>query len=180
MVTKKEFKELQIIEQVELVNKELLQAKGTKAFGSFDCDFSYGFARSILTSEGYDTLDEQIVDGTKIKLFRKLNEEELQEKEKKEEEKKQEAAVVVTVEPVQEAESFYQLAKNIYEVNQEREKEDKTSAKSIPVFEDTWEEFSALLHSEEFKIYERKYIIELMLRSFIDTYKKEEKPELEE
>ena len=72
MITKKDFKELDIEKQVELVNQELKKAKGTKNFGKFDLDFSYGFARTILTSNNYETLDEIVIDGTKIKLFRKM------------------------------------------------------------------------------------------------------------
>ena len=90
MITKKEFKELSIEKQLELVNEELRLSKGTKSFGQFNLDFSYGFARTILTNEGYDTLDEITIDGTKIKLFRKMDENELQQKENKELEKQKE------------------------------------------------------------------------------------------
>ena len=90
MIKKKEFRELDIDKQVELVNEELSKAKGTKNFGTFNLDFSYGFARTILTKENYDTLDEKLIDGIKVKLFRKMNEDELKEKEVKEIKKKEE------------------------------------------------------------------------------------------
>lgn len=165
MITKKEFRELDIDKQVELVNEELSKAKGTKNFGTFDLDFSYGFARTILTKENYDTLDEKLIDGIKVKLFRKMNENELKEKEVKEIKKKEEVIEENNIS------NQTKIAKDMYEKNIEIDTNKKTISKTIPIFEDTFEEFQSLINSNEFKLYEKKYIIELMLRNFINTYK---------
>lgn len=178
MISKKEFRELSIEEQVELVNNELKEAKGTKNFGKMNLDFSYGFARTILTSNNYETLDETTVDGIKIKLFRKMNEDEVKEKEEKLAQKAEVLPLPVentTPVPLPVMQSL--ISSDMYEKNKNIPEDKKTKSRNIPVFEDTYEEFSELIKSDEFKLYEKKYIIELMFRLFIEKYKKEEEQE---
>ena len=176
MITKKEFKELPIEEQVTLVNNELKEAKGTKNFGNFNLDFSYGFARSILTSNGYETLDEITLDNIKIKLFRKMNEEELLAKEEKEKEKESLKQENINIEETKETINLEDLpiiiASDMYNQNLDIEINKKTTSRSLPIFDDTYEEFKELLESNEFKMYEKKYVIELMIRNFLNKYKK--------
>lgn len=175
MITKKEFKELSIDEQVKLVNTELKEAKGTKSFGQFNLDFSYGFARSILTNDGYDTLDEISMDGTKVKLFRKMNEEELQQKENKELEKQKEKEIVVQEPTIIDTNTLQMIiATDMYNKNLEIDENKKTISKTLPIFEDTYKEFQNLLKSNEFKMYEKKYVVELMFRTFLNKYSKED------
>lgn len=166
MITKKDFKELDIEKQVELVNQELKKAKGTKNFGKFDLDFSYGFARTILTSNNYETLDEIVIDGTKIKLFRKMNEDEISQKETKDLEKTKTNEII----PIKN-DLFFNISNDMYLKNEKIAKDKKTISKNIPIFEDTYEEFLEILNSNEFKMYEKKYVIELIFRNFIDKYK---------
>ena len=59
----------------------------------------------------------------------------------------------------------------MYLKNEKIEKDKKTISKNIPIFEDTYEEFLEILNSNEFKMYEKKYVIELIFRNFIDKYK---------
>ena len=67
------------------------------------------------------------------------------------------------------------IASDIYNQNLDINKDKKTINKSLPIFEDTYEEFKNLIDSNEFKIYEKKYIIELMFRTFLKKYKKDDK-----
>lgn len=174
MITKKEFKELKIEEQVELVNNELQEAKGTKNFGKFNLDFSYGFARTILTTNGYETLEETSIDGIKVKLFRKMSKEELKEKESKELEKaeKKETEEKLNSNTIINKDDLHIIISNdMYLKNLEITDDKKTVSKTFPIFEDTYEEFKQLLNSDEFKLYEKKYVVELMFRTFLDKYK---------
>lgn len=173
MLTKKQFKEFDINKQVELVNEELKQAKGTKNFGNFNLDFSYGFARTILTSNNYETLEETIVDGIKIKLFRKMSDTEIEEKETKEQEKniKKEDNLKIEDNLINRDNLHTIISEDMYLKNLEIDENKKTISKSLPIFEDTYLEFQELLHSDEFKLYEKKYIIELMFKTFLEKYK---------
>ena len=174
MITKKEFKEFKIEEQVNLVNQELKEAKGTKNFGKYNLDFSYGFARTILTNNGYETLDETSIDGIKIKLFRKMSDDELKEKENKEleknEKKIEEKIALNPINNINKNDLHIVISNDIYLKNLEITNDKKTISKNFPIFEDTYEEFKQLLTSDEFKLYEKKYIIELMFRTFLDKY----------
>lgn len=171
MVNKNEFREMTVEEQVELVNEELKKAKGTKNFGKTNdgeksLDFSYGFARTILTSNGYETLDDVVIDGTKIKLFRKMTEEEQKDKEEKVI-KKEETETIIDTNALHLIVSEDMFQKNI-DINEEQ----KTKSRSIPVFDNTYEEFQELLKTDEFKLYEKKYVVELMFRMFLEKYGK--------
>jgi hypothetical protein len=171
MINKKEFKELDILQQVDLVNEELKAAKGTKNFGKTNLDFSYGFARTILTSNGYETLDETTIDGVKVKLFRKMNEEELQAKEEKVVAKQEIIEKPIEAHPAIDASQLpIIIASDMYDKNLEIPIEKKTTSRSLPIFDDTYEEFNQLLKSNEFKLYEKKYVVELMFRTFLDKY----------
>lgn len=169
MVTKNEFREMSIEAQVELVNEELKKAKGTKNFGKTNdgeksLDFSYGFARTILTSNGYETLDDIVIDGTKVKLFRKMTEDEMKDKEEK---------VIKKDEPEIDTTSLHLIvAEDMFQKNLDINEENKTKSRSLPVFENTYEEFQELLKTDEFKLYEKKYVVELMFRMFIEKYGK--------
>lgn len=169
MITKNEFREMSIEAQVELVNEELKKAKGTKNFGKTNdgeksLDFSYGFARTILTSNGYETLDDIVIDGTKVKLFRKMTENEMKDKEEK---------VIKKDEPEIDTTSLHLIvSEDMFQKNLDINEENKTKSRSFPVFENTYEEFQELLKTDEFKLYEKKYIVELMFRMFIEKYGK--------
>lgn len=169
MVTKNEFREMSVEAQVELVNEELKKAKGTKNFGKTNdgeksLDFSYGFARTILTSNGYETLDDIVIDGTKVKLFRKMTEDEMKDKEEKII-KKDELEIDTT--------SLHLIvSEDMFQKNLDINEENKTKSRSLPVFENTYEEFQELLKTDEFKLYEKKYVVELMFRMFIEKYRK--------
>lgn len=175
MTSKNKFRELSEDVQVELVNEELKRAKGTKNFGKTEdgekiLDFSYGFARTILTANGYETLDDIVVDGTKVKLFRKMTEEEMKTKEEK---------IIKKEEVIQEKEldtkSLHLIVSDdIFQKNLNNNEEKKTKSRSLPIFEDTFEEFQELLKTDEFKLYERKYVVELMFRMFLEKYGKKE------
>lgn len=169
MITKNEFREMSIEAQVELVNEELKKAKGTKNFGKTNdgkksLDFSYGFARTILTSNGYETLDDIVIDGTKVKLFRKMTEDEMKDKEEK---------VIKKDEPEIDTTSLHLIvSEDMFQKNLDINEENKTKSRSFLVFENTYEEFQELLKTDEFKLYEKKYIVELMFRMFIEKYGK--------
>lgn len=169
MVTKNEFREMSVEAQVELVNEELKKAKGTKNFGKTNdgeksLDFSYGFARTILTSNGYETLDDIVIDGTKVKLFRKMTEDEMKDKEEK---------VIKKDEPEIDITSLHLIvSEDMFQKNLDINEENKTKSRSLPVFENTYEEFQELLKTDEFKLYEKKYVVELMFRMFIEKYGK--------
>lgn len=169
MVTKNEFREMSIEAQVELVNEELKKAKGTKNFGKTNdgeksLDFSYGFARTILTSNGYETLDDIVIDGTKVKLFRKMTEDEMKDKEEK---------IIKKDEPEIDTTSLHLIvSEDMFQKNLDINEENKTKSRSLPVFENTYEEFQELLKTDEFKLYEKKYVVELMFRMFIEKYEK--------
>lgn len=169
MVTKNEFREMSVETQVKLVNEELKKAKGTKNFGKTNdgeksLDFSYGFARTILTSNGYETLDDIVIDGTKVKLFRKMTEDEMKDKEEK---------VIKKDEPEIDTTSLHLIvSEDMFQKNLDINEENKTKSRSLPVFENTYEEFQELLKTDEFKLYEKKYVVELMFRMFIEKYGK--------
>lgn len=169
MVTKNEFREMSVETQVKLVNEELKKAKGTKNFGKTNdgeksLDFSYGFARTILTSNGYETLDDIVIDGTKVKLFRKMTEDEMKDKEEK---------VIKKEEPEIDTTSLHLIvSEDMFQKNLDINEENKTKSRSLPVFENTYEEFQELLKTDEFKLYEKKYVVELMFRMFIEKYGK--------
>lgn len=176
MISKNEFRELSEEAQVELVNEELKKAKGTKNFGKTEdgeksLDFSYGFARTILTANGYETLDDIVIDGTKIKLFRKMTDEEMKTKEEKvvKKEESSEESQMIDVNAL-----HLIVSDDMFHKNLNNNEEKKTKSRSLPIFEDTFEEFQELLKTDEFKLYERKYVVELMFRMFLEKYRKEE------
>ncbi len=171
MVSKQEFRKLTEEAQVELVNEELKKAKGTKNFGKTNdgeksLDFSYGFARTILTSNGYETLDDIVIDGTKVKLFRKMTDEEQKNKEERVIKKEEIETKIDTT-------SLHLIvSEDMFQKNLDINEEHKTKSRSLPIFENTYEEFQELLKTDEFKLYEKKYIIELMFRMFLEKYGK--------
>ena len=59
-----------------------------------------------------------------------------------------------------------QLAEDL----RENEKDEEILRKTFPAFESTWAEFEELLKSEDFKIYEKKYLYDLVLRTFLNKY----------
>ena len=164
MLTKQDFRALSDEDKAKLVNDELLKNKGTKDFGTEGFGFSYSFARKILVDAGYDTFVHEDETGTRVKLFRKLTEEELVEKEEKQKEvsENNEAAS----EPVALKTRVVQLAEDL----RANEKDEEILRKTFPAFTSTWAEFEALLKSEDFKIYEKKYLYDLVLRTFLEKY----------
>ena len=60
----------------------------------------------------------------------------------------------------------------MFQKNLDINEENKTKSRSLPVFENTYEEFQELLKTDEFKLYEKKYVVELMFRMFIEKYGK--------
>lgn len=172
MVSKNEFREMTEEAQVELVNEELKKAKGTKNFGKTNdgeksLDFSYGFARVILTANGYETLDDIVIDGTKVKLFRKMTEEEQKDKEEKIIKKEE-----FLEKPIDTNSLHLIVSEDMFQKNLDINEEKKTKSRSLPIFEDTFEEFQELLKTDAFKLYERKYVVELMFRMFLEKYGK--------
>ena len=164
MLTKQDFRALSNEDKVKLVNDELLKNKGTKDFGADVFGFSYSFARKILVDAGYDTFVHEDENGVRVKLFRMLTDEELAEKEEKQKE------VAETTEAAEESVApkarVVQLAEDI----RENEKDEEIIRKTFPAFASTWEEFETLLKSEDFKIYEKKYLYDLVLRTFLEKY----------
>lgn len=160
-ISKQEFRALSSDEQVKLVNDELLANKGTKNFGADKFEFSYSFARKILVDAGYDTFLFEAEDGTRVRLFRALTDEEKEEKQKVQDESTDILAPEQVIEP-----RVVQLAMDIHE----NEKEEEIIRKSFPAFASTWEEFEELLKSKDFKIYEKKYVYDLVLRTFLEKY----------
>ena len=163
MLTKQEFRALPNEEQAKLVNDELLKNKGTKDFGAEVFGFSYSFARKILVDAGYDTFMHEAEDGTRVRLFRVLTDE---EKQKQEKQKTEEKPVETVEAEKQDSPRVIQLAVAL----RENEKEEDVLRKTFPAFESTWKEFDELLKSEDFKIYEKKYIFDLVLRTFLEKY----------
>ena len=160
MLTKQEFRALSSEEQAKLVNDELLKNKGTKDFGAEVFGFSYSFARKILVDAGYDTFMQETEDGTRVRLFRVMTDEEKQERIKNTDE-------IETVETEkQDSPRVVQLAIDL----RENEKDEEIIRKSFPAFESTWKDFENLLQSEDFKIYEKKYLYDLVLKTFIEKY----------
>ena len=163
MLTKQEFRALSNEEQAKLVNDELLKNKGTKDFGAEVFEFSYSFARKILVDAGYDTFMHEAEDGTRVRLFRVLTDEE-------KEAQKQKTVTEDAAEPMetekQDSPRVIQLAVAL----RENEKEEDILRKTFPAFESTWAEFDALLKSDDFKIYDKKYIYDLVLRTFLEKY----------
>lgn len=160
MLTKQEFRALSSEEQAKLVNDELLKNKGTKDFGAEVFGFSYSFARKILVDAGYDTFMQEAEDGTRVRLFRVMTDEEKQERLKNTDE-------IETVETEkQDSPRVVQLAIDL----RENEKDEEIIRKSFPAFESTWKDFENLLQSEDFKIYEKKYLYDLVLKTFIEKY----------
>lgn len=162
MLTKQEFRALSSEEQAKLVNDELLKNKGTKDFGAEVFGFSYSFARKILVDAGYDTFMQETEDGTRVRLFRVMTDEEKQEKQEKL--KNDEVETVETEK--QDSPRVVQLAIDL----RENEKDEEIIRKSFPAFESTWKDFENLLQSEDFKIYEKKYLYDLVLKTFIEKY----------
>ena len=160
MLTKQEFRALSNEEQSKLVNEELLKNKGTKNFGADRFEFSYSFARKILVDAGYDTFMHEAEDGTRVRLFRMLTDEEKEEKQKVTEES------IETPEEKQENPRVAQLALDI----RENEKDEEILRKTFPAFESTWKEFETLMQSEDFRIYDKKYLYDLVLRTFLEKY----------
>ena len=104
-----------------------------------------------------------------------MNEEELQIREIKEEQKAKEKEIEIKEEEYNNSESLHlKIANDIYLKNKETNFEEKTISKSFPVFESTYQEFNELLKSNEFKVYEKKYVVEMMIRQFLDNYKQKE------
>ena len=167
MLTKQEFRALSNEEQAKLVNNELLKNKGTKDFGAEEFGFSYSFARKILVDAGYDTFMHEAEDGTRVRLFRVLTDEEKEEKQEKQEKQKTAETPSAAMETEkQDSPRVIQLAMAL----RENEKEEDILRKTFPAFESTWREFDELLKSEDFKIYEKKYIFDLVLRTFLEKY----------
>ena len=162
MLSKQDFKVLSNDEQATLVNGELLKHKGTKDFGLDEFDFSYSFARKILVDAGYDTFVQECDDGSRVKLFRRLTEEEKEEKQKDIEKIEE----MISAQKENTNSRVVQLAIDI----RENEKDEEVIRKTFPAFESTWNEFEALLKTEDFKIYEKKYVYDLVLRTFLEKY----------
>lgn len=163
MITKQDFKAMTSEEQMKLVNDELLKHNGTKDFGLDEFDFSYSFARNILINAGYDSFSHDN-NGVRVKLFRKLTDEELAEKNKEIESVSE--VVVEEEKPSSTQPRVVQLAVDI----REHEKDEEIVRKTFPAFESTWSEFEDLLKTEDFKIYEKKYVYDLVLRTFLEKY----------
>ena len=164
MLTKQDFRALSEEDKVKLVNDELLKNKGTKDFGADVFGFSYSFARKILVDAGYDTFVHEDENGVRVKLFRKLTEEELVEKEEKQKE------VSESVEAIEETATTKARVVQLAEDIRANEKDEEILRKTFPAFASTWEEFETLLKSEDFKIYEKKYLYDLVLRTFLEKY----------